>query len=164
MRKLFSLKDCSEGEPLDPGPGSTSDEVAQYNNDWAAWFNGCVRELNPPVPQGTPQLPIDEFFADNNGFAWLRNVNVFGVDFRLDMQKSKKTSLHLAADAELIISLQVTFGNYTITTVSKNGIAKHTILRNKVRVSRLLSIICDHGSVSKEPWKKSSAVVETNHA
>ena len=53
MQKLFSLKDCSESEPMDPGPASTAQEIKDYNDAWGAWVNFCIAELSK-IPKGTP--------------------------------------------------------------------------------------------------------------
>ena len=152
MKKLISLKDCSEDEPIDPGAGGTPEEINEYNNERSAWFRQCLAELTPKVPSEPPTL-TDTPYVDNKGFIWTKEVSFNRVEIKLDLLATGKNFVTQGnPDAAIIVGLQITFGSYYILTMGKEGIRKHSVAHYKIRVAKLLSAMCDHTNVAAEPW------------
>lgn len=171
MKKLFSLKDCSESEPMDPGPGSSPEEVYDYNNEWGAWANSCILELGK-IPTTEPPI-INVYpakFEDTKGYIWIRTFSSKGTDFKLDffdIPKKLKSFSSSNSDTLLIIAIRISLtDDYSILTLGQKGINMQKLRRNKVRLVNLLSAISNHAKIpnvdlnkiSNDFWDKQKAL------
>lgn len=152
------MKDCSESEPMDPGPGSSPEELYDYNNEWGVWANSCIAELNPKLPTEPPNTNVEsDKFEDNNGYVWTRTNSSKGVDFKLDFFNTpmKLKSLLLSNSKDLlIIGIRISLNYYSILTLGLDGIKMQAIKRNKLRCVNLLSIISNHVKIPNVDLEK----------
>ncbi len=175
MKKLFNLKECSESEPMDPGPGSTAEEVYDYNNEWGAWLNSCILELGK---QPTSEPPIINVypakFEDTKGYIWTRTISAEGIDFHFDFfdipKKLKSLSL-TNSDTLLIIGIRISLtDDYSILALSQHGIKMQKLKRNKVKLVNLLRTISNHvripnvdlNNISNDFWDKQKSTMTKN--
>ncbi len=166
MRKLFDLNECSESEPMDPGPGSSAEEWYGYFTSWGSWLNSCIMELGrvpmgppPPNPNDDPNL-----FEDSKGFVWARNITAKAVEFKLDLFNTPghtKTPALSGSDNVLIVGFRISPGDYTVMTLGADGIRKQTISRAKVRFKSLLKAVSDHTKLPNKDMDKMPADVLT---
>src|SRR3954468_21174396 len=83
MRKVISLLDCSNGEPMDPLSGDTPEEIFEYSAERGAWFASCIAELGTKLPPH-PNVDDPDKFEDNKVYVWTRTIASRGIDFKLD--------------------------------------------------------------------------------
>jgi len=177
MRKLFDLRECGEEEPMDPGPGSSSEDWYDYFKDWSAWLTTCMRDAPiltpepPEPPDNPPPFPPpsnDNRFEDAKGYVWVKTVSAKGIDFKLDFFdiSTKLTSFSVSDSDNMIIGVRISIAEYSILTLGPEGIKMETIKRNKVRWATLLKMMNNHtklpntdlNKISAEFWGKQSHV------
>ncbi len=159
MKKLFNLHDCSLSEPTDPGPGSTSQEMSDYDKAWWDYVNACIAELGK-IPKGTPpRIPVDTFqLEDAFGYIWTKTVSSAGVKFSLDFFESLAKSKPLSIgkpDSVLIIAIWVSLNDdYSVLTLGAGGIQLKKLKRSKVRFVNLSKAITNHAELPNEDLNK----------
>jgi hypothetical protein len=167
MRKLFDLKKCSEDEPMDPGPGSSSEEWYDYFKEWSSWLKTCMMQpevwLPDPVP---PSTDDNNKFEDAKGYVWNRTSSSKGLDIKLDlfeMPVALNTYAIDFVDSTLIVGLRISFNEYSILTAGPKGFSMHVVKRNKIRLTNLLNAMNNHANVPHADFTKVSEEFSHKH-
>jgi hypothetical protein len=159
MKPLFSLKDCSDNEPSDPGPASTAEEIKDYNDAWGAWANSCIAGISKIPPGVPPIINVEQpRFEDKKGYTWIRTHSSNGIEFTLDLFDSplKLKSLSVnSPDSVLVIAIRISLrGDYSVLTLSHGGISVKKLNRKKIRFASLSQAITNHEKFRLDFWNE----------